>query len=852
MNFNLDALDFESIERFRLPNGLTVLIKPDSLSTLFNAQVWVKTGGIHEGDLLGSGLSHYLEHVLFKGTHRRSGKELMHAVHDLGAGINAYTSLEHTVYYIEGSSDFSTDILDLLADLCLNAKLPLEEVEKERDVILREIDMCLDDPDDKVTQLLLSTAYRCHPYRYPLIGFRSLFEKVSHEELMHYYKTRYVPNNMVLVIVGNVDPERCRKQVEEAFASFPIGRLSEPWVAEEPLQLAARYRHEQGDYNIARGVFAFKVPGLSHSEAPALDILGNLLGQGNSSFLWQRLREEQKLVHSIDATVWNPGTSGLLWISYACDPDKLEAIEPAVHREIGVFIQEGISQKLIDKAIRQAVVAEVNSHRTISAQASRLGMAEVIIGDLDYPRRYLERLHEVTTEQLDCLVRKYCVLDRLSSVSLSPKSKEGLKQVSNQRIAKTPQKEILFESISLDNGVRLLMHPCKDLPKVNIAAVGLGGPLYESPEERGVTRLMTTLLTRDTERRSAFEVAESVEGVGGSFSEFAGNNSFGLNLEVMSSDLDLALDLLKESLLKPTFKAETFALEQEAQLAEIKEQEDEILYYGRRILREKFFGKHPYAHSSLGCEESLRALTVETVRRHYQRLVVGPNQVIAVAGDFDPQKLKAQLNDLFGKELSEQPFEVQRCPFTGPAKTGDFEEVFPREQALVLQAYPDIGITDKSAIVAEVLNELFSGMSSRLFEEIREERGLAYFVGSTRLQGIHTGMFLFYAGTHPDHCPTVSEAINTEIARVQCGGVAIDELQRCKNRLKTAKQITLQTFASRALQAATNALYGLPVNDWLNYNDEVDAVIPEALQSFACEQFKPSQKVQLVVHPPKG
>src|SRR3954466_10112763 len=213
----LDPFWSEPVERTVLPNGLTLILKPDHSAALASVQVWVKTGSIHEGANLGAGLSHFVEHMLFKGTTRRAGREISATVQAHGGYINAYTTFDRTVYYIDMPANHTAVAIDLLADAVLNSTLPAEEIAKEKDVILREIDMCLDDPDQRLSQALFETAFRTHPYRQPIIGHRDVFAATTRDDLMAYYRARYVPNNLVVVIVGDFDPVATRAAIEEHF-----------------------------------------------------------------------------------------------------------------------------------------------------------------------------------------------------------------------------------------------------------------------------------------------------------------------------------------------------------------------------------------------------------------------------------------------------------------------------------------------------------------------------------------------------------------------------------------------------------------------------------------------------------
>lgn len=842
----IDRLFRAPVERHVLDNGLTLVHRPDFSSEVVSVQVWVKTGSIHEDALIGSGLSHYLEHMLFKGTERRDGKAISREVHAMGGGINAYTTFDRTVYYIDAPSTAFAGAVDVLADMVLHSTLPEAEVERERGVILREIDMGLDDPDRQLSQALFRTAYQRHPYREPVIGHRSLYEQVSREELYDYYKARYVPNNIVVSIVGAVSPQDCLAAIEDHFGSVPRGRLAPVQIEEEPIQLASRRESIIGEYNIFRGGLGFKVPHLSDDDSPCLDALALALGGGDSSLLWERLRNQQKLVHYIDCRNWNPGGSGLFWISYICDPGKEKMVESAILLVIKDVCEQGLDGSVVEKAQCQALSAEINGRKTMSGQASRLGMGEVVIGDIYYGRRYLQRLEAMTADDLQRVARRYLVENTLSSVTLGPASGSG--SVDDLAEVDAQAKHDL-EPIEIAGGVRLLLQPDHRLPKVHLRAVMLGGPMYEPSGQRGVSALLAELLTKDTALHSAAEVSELIERIGGKFSASGGNNTLNLALEVLPLDLEQGMDLLCNALTAPSFEQATFETELEGQIAGLKEEDDEILDYGFRILRERFFGEHPLAVGSDGRVEDLESLTREAVMAHYESLLTAPNLVLSVCGDFDADAVRIGLESrLVGK--------LPVCEFTVNTKAdyslgGPSQEVerMDREQAVVLQAFPDVGVQDADFVVGEMMNELLSGMSSRLFERVREDKGMAYYVGSTRVLGLRDSMFVLYAGTHPDMVDEVLKEMKEELSRIAASEVLDEELDRCRTRLKAARPMGRQTIGARAMHAAINLTYALPLDDDAEHSVKVDAVDAEALARFAQKYLSSDQLVQLVVQP---
>ena len=842
----LDAFWREPVLRSVLPNGLTLILKPDRSAALASVQVWVKTGSIHEGEQLGAGLSHYLEHMLFKGTGRRAGREISATVQAHGGYINAYTTFDRTVYYIDLPSEHTAVAVDLLADAVLNSTLPADECAKEKDVILREIAMTKDEPDNRLWETLFATAFREHPYRQPIIGHRDVFSALTRDDLVAYYQTRYVPNNLVVVIVGDIDVAATRAAVEQHFGAAARRRLAPVLVPDEPLQLAPRTEHRYATVELSRGVLSWPIPGLTHEDAPVLDLLATVLGHGDSSLLWQEIREQAGLVHTIDASSWNPGTSGLFCIAFTADADKRAAASAAVERLLARHATRGFTPAQLKKAVRQLVVAEINSRKTMSGQAARLGAAEVVVGDLDHSRAYFARLSAATPADLRRVLRQYLVPERLTLVSENPESSAPAAAGPELTTGAVPD----FSEIKLPNGARLLLQPDRRLPNLHLRLAWQGGALYEPAGKRGITALLATMLTKDTRRRSAAAVAEHIESVGGSFYPFSGNNSLGLAAEVLPPDIGRALGLLADAALAPRFAPATFKLEREAQLAGLREDADDVVTFARKLLRKKFFGPHPLALDAQGDVDGVAALKPADLVALHKALLVGPNVVLAVAGDFDPRKLRPKL-EAFLRRIPRGATPKPAAPDLAalPDARGAFVEPQPREQAVVAQAYPGPRVHAEDFYVGEVADELFSGMASLLFERVREEKGLAYFVRSGRVMGLDTGMFYFFAGTQPGREADVLAEIEAEIARVQSGGVEPAEILRCQTRLKAGRRQSLQTNGSRAMQAALNVLQGQPANDWKNYDARVDAVTIADLAAFARRYFQSERRTQLVVRP---
>lgn len=828
---------------FTLPNGLTVVYQHVPTHPLFSAQVWVRTGSIHEEHHCGSGLSHFLEHMMFQGSENRRPGEIAERVQTFGGQINAYTSFDRTVYYIDGPSEAFALAAQLLYDLTLTATIGDAEWTRERDVILREIDMTLDDPDRTLSRSLFATAYREHPFCHPVIGHRTLFEQVTPEILRNYYYRRYQPANMVVSVVGAITRSQLDKALAASFAKAPRKFLAPVLINHEPDQIAYRERTLYSDCTITRGLLGFKIPGMRSPKSVGLDVCAAIMGAGHSGRLRQKLRDELGLVHYIGATAWNPGEPGLFWIAYHADPAVAEAAESAILETCESYTSACFDTDELEKAKRFALYSEVQSRQTVSGLASRLGLTTALVGDPGYPQRYFHELEQLSLEDLRVIASETFVPQRLSSVTMQPVSRRinGRKRHKAKPIAD-------FKEEQLSNGARIIWQRDPRLPRIGLSLRSLGGPAYEPQGKEGITSLLSTLLTKDTRHHSAREIARIMENNGGFFYEGSGNNSFHLSMDMMPDFCSHGIDLLQQAILEPAFNETTFARERSAQIAALCEQKDEVLDVARTSMRRHFFAPHPLAHDPLGNIAAVESINPADIRAHYQRLITGSNTVMVATGDFDPDKLLPKLSH-FLCQLPNSDFTIANADFRPQFCHEPVVEHMQREQAIVIDTYAVPGFLADSNIILEILNELLSDMSGPLFQHVREQKSLAYFVGTKPMQAMHCGGFFLYAGTHPNQHHAVFAAFDHEMERLLKGDIRGDQIEAARTRLKVESRFSLQTAAGRGAQAGLNALFGRPIMNWLHYEAKLDAVTLPQIQAFAEKYFQPHQRLRYCLMP---
>src|SRR5690348_15179982 len=254
-----------------LDNGLTIIVREDHSAPVVSAQAWAMTGSIHEGKWLGAGLSHVLEHMLFKGTTTRPGSRIDQEVQEAGGYMNAYTSFDRTVYHIDVPNTGAKTAIDILCDIMQHATLPADEMAKEKQVILREMDMNQDDPGRRSSRRLFETAYTKSPYRYTIIGYPDIYNELQAEDIVAYYRERYAPNNVFFVVVGDVKAAEVVAQIREAYAKTKAKAIPPGVLPQEPKQTAPREVIEEAQIEMGHFHISYHIPELRHPDVPILD-----------------------------------------------------------------------------------------------------------------------------------------------------------------------------------------------------------------------------------------------------------------------------------------------------------------------------------------------------------------------------------------------------------------------------------------------------------------------------------------------------------------------------------------------------------------------------------------------------
>ena len=834
-----------SAQKWVLPDGLTVIVQEDHSAPVASVQAWCATGSVSEDEHLGAGLSHILEHMLFKGTKTRTTNAIAQKIQDVGGYINAYTDFDRTVFWIDVPRDGVATALDVLADAMMNSTLPPAEYLKEQEVIRREFAMNLDNPDRMTSQLLLATAFQRHPYRLPVIGQMEIYNQLTQEQVMRYYKARYVPNNLIFIVAGDVDAEKVHQQLAEFFKPYPEKSLKPVFIPEEPPQLGRREVHNEFATELTRLSLAWHVPELTHPDVPALDVLSTILGDGRSSRLYRRVREEAGLAFGVSAFSYTPSDPGLLGIDATVDPKKREGAEHLILQIIDEVKQAGVTPEELMKAKKISLSHHLDALATMRGQASDIGGNWLLTRNLNFSRDYLAAVQKVTLDDIRRVATNYLTSDNLTVVSLNPRGSlvakaEGAKVATATEIQK-------FE---LANGLRILVREDARLPLVSMTAVFRSGLLAETPQTNGITRLMAKVLLKGTKTRAAEQIANQIEAVGGSIGSDAGNNSFSVSLHLTKPDLKLGVDLLSDVLRNATMPAKAVAREQEVQIAGIKEEDEQLTAVARNILRAALFAHHPYALRANGSPESVQRLTQKDLLDFRDRYLAAKNGVISVFGDVKAAEVKQLFEETLGA-LRPGALALTDAHPAGPLRQmTNVESQKEKAQGVIMVGYRGVDMFSPDRYALELIDEASSDLGSRFFIRIREQMGLAYYVGASQMQGLVPGLFAFYLGTDPQKIEPVKTALLDEIQKLASEGLTREELARAKKKLIGQQQIANQSNDSFGYQCALDELYGLGFDHYKSLEHDVEAVTLDDIRRVAGKYFRDQPYVLATVRPP--
>lgn len=525
------------------------------------------------------------------------------------------------------------------------------------------------------------------------------------------------------------------------------------------------------------------------------------------------------------------------------DPDKRDAAEKESLAILEDLKKNGVTEQEVDRARRALLSSQFHGLTTARGKASDLGSNWMLTRNLNFTRHYLDEIAKVTPADVQRVAKEYLRDEAANVTSLNP-------PVVKAEAAKTEDESPgEIRKFTLSNGLRLLVREDHRLPLVSMAAVFRSGLLAETRETNGITRLYSQVLLKGTQTRTAEQLADEIEGVGGLIGSDSGNNSFTLSVEVMKPDLALGAELLADVLLNPTFPEREVELEKRTQLAGIKADEEQVTSVARNLVREKLFGEHPYALRNIGRPEAVAGISAETLSAFHKKFATSRNGVISVFGDVKAEEIVPLFERLFsGMSPGELAFEQVKkpAPLSGVAPAKIHKD---KQQAVLMIGFQGVSVKDSDRTALELINEASSDLGSRFFNRIREKMGLAYFVGAAQFCGLAPGAFLFYLGTDPQKVEAVTKEMRSEIANLAEHGLTEEELQRARAKLLGAEAIRNQSNSAFGVACAIDELMGLGYDNSTHRKEEIEKITLDDIRHVTAKYFRADSSVEATVLP---
>jgi len=866
---SIPVLDPSSVHRARLSNGLSVLVRHEPSAPVVAIVTYVKAGYFDEPDDV-AGISHVLEHMYFKGTQSRGVGAIARETKMAGGYLNAGTIYDHTSYYTVLPSTGFTRGMEIQADAYANSLIDAEELRKELEVIIQEAKRKADSPGAVALESMYALLYDRHRMRRWRIGTEAVLRSLTRDDLFAFYRTYYRPSNTILVIVGDIDASEAFRQAEALYGGLPDEPISRDRGPTENGGHGFRYKELAGDITQSQLVLGWRTPAAMQEHTPLLDLGASVLGAGRASRLYRAVRERQ-LAASVSAFNYTPTDLGVFVVHAEGPPETTAEAARAIWAQLEDLRSNGIGRDELWRTRRLIEARWIRRLETAEGQANYLAEWEAE-GDWVLGDRYLERLLVASDEQVSEAVRQYLGADRCAVLIYRPEEAPAIAAnthrfrdlLSDGRPLPLPvppprdpaAPAVHTEEASLcgvehgvyvyrtRNDIPILVRPKGGAPLVHLGMYALGGAVQEPFERAGLTLLLARAAIKGTKRRSAAQIAEDSELLGGSIGAHAGAEHFGWSISVPAPYADAAVELLGDVVQCATFPDEAVSTERTVAEAELRHLRDDMGRYPLRLLTEAAFAGHPYGVPVGGTEASLESITPDEIREWHAGRVLEAPVVLGVVGAVTPNEAANMAARAFRKlRMASRP-EVP--PAAWPNEPVISVESRHKAQTALALAFPHPGRRDAERFAGEVLAGVASGQGGRLFTELREKRSLAYSVFAFPVERLAGGLFAAYIATSPEREDEARDALLAEFAALRDRPVEVEELRR-------AQEYAVGTHAIR--QASGAAVLGDSIDAWLfgtledlaRYEERMRGVTPDAMQSLAQKWFDPSRVVQGIV-----
>ena len=790
---------------FKLDNGHTVIIKEVHDNPIVTIDTWIKTGSINENDK-NNGVAHFLEHLFFKGTKKYPTGQFDRILESKGAVTNAATSKDFTHYYITIPSRYFMTAMELHADMLLHPLIPRKELEKERKVVLEEIAKTQDSTESRLYEQMNEKFYSIHPYKRKVIGTKQVIETIPREEILEFYNQWYRPSNMITVVVGDVNTQDALNMVKKEFVMEEKEKVKLPDYKmdkniEKQQEIITKDKVKTGYLMIGfRGVKA-----ADKKEQYALDVLATILGDGRSSKLYHVIKDQKQLAYSISSGHSSMKDDSIFYVQANFKPENIDKLKNSIFCEIEKMRQGSFDEQDIKTAKSIIERDTYYARESTSNVASELGYTTLLYNNTDFYDEYIPNIKKVTKNEIVNAAKKYLnpqhsVISIIlpESANIQKQETKPIADVKKSSAQLIKQNQTTKEYL-LSNGATLLINNNRLNDIVAIQIYTKGGSFTE--QKPGVASITATAMLKGTQKFSGIDLSRIMEQNGIKIIPTNSPDSFVISAKTTLQDLPLTMDLLSEIINNASLEEQDIEKIKTEKLAAIEKQRDVPSNVAFEEFRTELWKNTPYGRTGKILEKTIPTITRQDVINYYKSLSNPQNIVISINGNvndndiinyFDPMYCKNK-----GKKVNYSDYKTLFKPLQNSVTTKTSKD---SEAAWVVAGWQTDGLTNiKDAATLQIIDAIMgSGMSSRLFNRLRDEQGLAYQVGSIYVPNVNSGLFAVFIGTNPKTALHSKNELLKQINILKKEFVADKELREAKDKILGNFILSQETNAEKA------------------------------------------------------
>jgi len=861
------ALDPATVRRTTLSNGLRVLVRRDSSAPVVAIVTYVSAGYFDETDDV-IGIAHVLEHMYFKGTPSRGVGEIARQTKAVGGYLNAATIYDHTSYYtVLPSSSFAAG-LDVQFDAYANSLIDTEELARELEVIIQEAKRKADNPGAVATETLFELLHDRHRIRRWRIGREPGLRALTRESMLRFYRNFYHPGNTVLVVVGDVDPDEAMAEIVARYGELPAGTPARIPGPTEEGSVGFRHREWSGDIGQTQITFGWRTPPTLDDATPGLDLLGTILGSGRASRLYRAVREK-KLASAVSAYDYTPTSIGVFVIHAESPAERAAEAARAIWAQVRDIRENGVTEVELTRAKRVYEARWIRRLEDMEGQANYLAEWEAL-GDWTIGDDYLRRALAVTTDEIQALAQRFLDPDQAGVIVYRPKdgaevapdaaSMRALLDDAPRAVAepaevaplaapaiatglRAEREEGGVHVFRTETGIPVLVRR-KPGALVHAGVYVLGGGRDEPPANAGLTSLLVRAALKGTTRRTALQIAEEAELLGGTVTGTAGVESFGWMINVPARHAPQAIELLADVAQHATIPDAAVDTERAIALADLVALRDDMYRYPVRLATQAAFAGHPYGIPASGDERTLPTITAAMLRDwHRERLLHAP-ATIAIVGDAEPAELAGLAAGAFG-ELRGGEIAPLEAPEWPTALVQRVEQRDKKQTALALM-FSGPSRADDARFATSMIAGVASGLGGRFFDELRDKQSLGYTVHAFATERALAGSFIAYIATSPEKEEIARQGLLNEFTKLRETPVTPRELDQAKTYALGVHAIRQQSGGAVLGEVVEAYLFGR-LAELEEFEAKVRRVSAEEMRVVAQRYFDESSRVEGIV-----